>query len=295
MLVPGKPVTLSWSNPTGQRFELIVAVDDGYLFSVTQRVVNLGTAPVAVTPFGLVSRAAKSSDASSWTSHVGPISFLGAKADYNIDWDTLDEDRSGVTRDSRGGWLGFTDKYWLTALAPANGSPIAASFRKSATGAYQADYAGAATIIAPGQAVSGRTRLFAGAKEKAWLDRYEAGGIMKLSKSIDWGWFEWFMRPIFSLLQWLFQVTGNFGVAIICLTFIVRLLMFPIADKQFRSMAGMRTLQPKMKALQEKYKDDKPRLQQETLALYKRRRSIPLPAACRSCSRFRSSTRSTRC
>jgi YidC/Oxa1 family membrane protein insertase len=275
MLVPGKPVTLSWSNPTGQRFELIVAVDDGYLFSVTQRVVNLGTAPVAVTPFGLVSRAAKSSDASSWTSHVGPISFLGAKADYNIDWDTLDEDRSGVTRDSRGGWLGFTDKYWLTALAPANGSPIAASFRKSATGAYQADYAGAATIIAPGQAVSGRTRLFAGAKEKAWLDRYEAGGIMKLSKSIDWGWFEWFMRPIFSLLQWLFQVTGNFGVAIICLTFIVRLLMFPIADKQFRSMAGMRTLQPKMKALQEKYKDDKPRLQQETLALYKSEKINP--------------------
>jgi YidC/Oxa1 family membrane protein insertase len=274
-LVPGKPVTLSWTNPTGQRFELIVAIDDGYLFTVRQRVVNLGAAPVAVTPFGLVSRAAKSSDASSWTSHVGPISFLGAKADYNIDWDTLDEDRSGVTRDSRGGWLGFTDKYWLTALAPANGAPIAASFRKSAAGAYQADYAGAPTIVAPGQAVSGETRLFAGAKEKSWLDRYEAAGIMKLSKSIDWGWFEWFMRPIFSLLQWLFQVTGNFGVAIICLTFIVRLLMFPIADKQFRSMAGMRTLQPKMKAIQEKYKDDKPRLQQETLALYKAEKINP--------------------
>ena len=142
-LTPGKPVTLSWTNPTGQRFELIVSVDEGYLFTVRQRVANLGAAPVAVTPYGLVSRAAKSADASSWTSHVGPISFLGAKADYDIDWETLDEDRAGVTRDSRGGWLGFTDKYWLTALAPANGAPIAASFRKSASGAYQADYAGA--------------------------------------------------------------------------------------------------------------------------------------------------------
>ena len=278
-LSPGKPVTLSWSNPTGQRFELIVSIDEGYLFSVRQRVVNLGAAPVAVTPFALVSRAAKSSDASSWTSHVGPISFLGAKAEYGIDWETLDEDRSGVTRDSRGGWLGFTDKYWLTALAPANNAPIAASFRKSATGAYQADYAAAPTIVAPGQAVSGDTRLFAGAKEKNWLDRYETAGIPKLSKSIDWGWFEWFMRPIFSLLQWLFLITGNFGVAIICLTFIVRLLMFPIADKQFRSMAGMRTIQPKMKALQEKHKDDKPRLQQETLKLYQAEKINPV-AGC---------------
>jgi YidC/Oxa1 family membrane protein insertase len=274
-LTPGKPVTLSWTNPTGQKYELIVAVDDGYLFTVRQRVTNLGAAPVAVTPFGLVSRAAKSSDASSWTSHVGPISFLGSKADYKTDWETLDEDRSGITRDSKGGWLGFTDKYWLTALAPAGNSPISASFRKSATGAYQADYAGTPTIVAPGQAVTGETRLFAGAKEKALLDRYEAAGITKLTKSIDWGWFEWFMRPIFSLLQWLFHVTGNFGVAIICLTFIVRLLMFPIADKQFRSMAGMRTLQPKMKALQEKFKDDKPRLQQETLKLYQAEKINP--------------------
>ena len=203
------------------------------------------------------------------------MSFLGAKADYNVDWDTLDEDKAGVTRDSRGGWLGFTDKYWLTALVPANGAPVSASFRKSASGAYQADYAGAPTIVAPGQAVSGEARLFAGAKEKQWLDRYETAGITKLSKSIDWGWFEWFMRPIFSLLQWLFHVTGNFGVAIICLTFVVRLLMFPIADKQFRSMAGMRRVQPKMKAIQERYKDDKPKLQAEMLKLYQSEKINP--------------------
>ena len=274
-LTPASPITLSWSNPTGQRFELMVSVDDGYLFTIRQRVANLGAAPVALAPYGLASRAQKSADATSWTSHVGPISFLGAKADYGVDWETLDEDRAGVTRDSRGGWLGFTDKYWLTALVPANGSPVAASFRKSGSGAYQADYAGSPTIVAPGQAVSGETRLFAGAKEKAWLDRYESGGIIKLSKSIDWGWFEWFMRPLFSLLNWLFAVTGNFGVAIICLTFIVRLLMFPIADKQFRSMAGMRRVQPKMKAIQERFKDDKPKLQSEMLQLYKSEKINP--------------------
>ncbi|MEO5810287.1 MAG: membrane protein insertase YidC [Sphingomicrobium sp.] len=274
-LTPGHPVTLSWSNPTGQKFELIVAVDEGYLFTIDQRVTNLAPTAVAVRPYGLVSRATQSADPSTWTNHVGPISFLAGKADYGVNWKTLDEDKAGVTRDSRGGWLGFTDKYWLTALVPASDAQVAASFRKGDSGAYQADYAAAPIIVAPGQAVSGESRFFAGAKEKPWLDTYESAGITKLSKSIDWGWFEWFMRPIFDLLQWLFHATGNFGVAIICLTFIVRALMFPIADKQFKSMAGMRRVQPKMKAIQERHKEDKPRLQQEMLKLYQEEKINP--------------------
>ena len=269
LLAPGRPVTLSWTNSTGQRFEQIVSVDEDYLFTVRQRVANLGPGAVGLRTWGLVSRAEKSADPTSWTSHVGPIAFLGGEADYGIDWETLDEDKSGITRDSRGGWLGFTDKYWLTALAPAANAPVDASLRKSATGAYQADYAGAPFILAPGQAVTSETRLFAGAKEKKLLDRYESQGIASLSKSIDWGWFEWFMRPIFDLLNKLFELTGNFGVAIICLTLIVRLIMYPIADKQFKSFAAMRRLQPKMKDIQERYKEDKPRLQQEMLKLYK--------------------------
>ncbi len=274
-LSPGKPVTLNWTNPTGQRFEQIISVDDGYLFTIKQRVANLSAGAITLRTYGLVSRADKSKDVTSWTSHVGPINFLGGVADYGVDWDTLDEDKAGVTRDSRGGWLGFTDKYWLTALVPASGAPVEASLRKSATGAYQADYAGQPFTVAPGQAVSNEVRLFAGAKEKKWLDVYEAAGITKLSKSIDWGWFEWFMRPIFDLLNWLFKVTGNFGVAIICLTLIVRTLMYPIADRQFRSMAAMRRIAPKMKALQERWKDDKPRQQQEILKLYKDEKANP--------------------
>ena len=127
--------------------------------------------------------------------------------------------------------------------------------------------------------MTGTSRLFAGAKEKALLDRYEAAGIPYLSKAIDWGWFEWFMRPIFDLLMWLFKLTGNFGVAIICLTLIVRLLMYPIADKQFRSFAGMRKIQPRMKELQERHKDDRARMQQEILKLYQQEKVNPM-AGC---------------
>jgi YidC/Oxa1 family membrane protein insertase len=149
------------------------------------------------------------------------------------------------------------------------------SFRHSEAGPYQADVAAPQRVVAPGQTEQFQVRIFAGAKKKSALDRYETAGIDKLSKSIDWGWFEWFMRPIFDLLNWLFKVTGNFGVAIICLTFIVRLLMFPIADRQFKSMAGMRRVQPKLKAIQERYKDDKPRLQQEMLKLYQAEKINP--------------------
>ncbi|MDV3257954.1 MAG: membrane protein insertase YidC [Sphingomonas sp.] len=275
VLTPAKPVTLSWDNGSGQRFELIVSVDDGFLFTTRQRLVNNGSSPVAVRTFGLASRANKSPDPSSWTQHIGPISFLGGKANYEIDWETLDENKAGVTVDSRGGWLGFTDKYWLTALVPASGAPVEASIRKSDSGAYQADYASTPFLVGPGKAVTAKAQLFSGAKEKKFLDRYENEGITSLSKSIDWGWFEWFMRPIFNLLNWLFGVLGNFGLAIIALTVIVRLILFPVADKQFRSMAGMRRVQPKMKALQERYKDDKPRLQQEMLKLYQEEKINP--------------------
>jgi YidC/Oxa1 family membrane protein insertase len=208
--------------------------------------------------------------------HVGPIGFLDGAANYSINWDTLEEaGPNGERFDSRGGWLGFTDKYWLTALAPAQDAAISASFRKSPSGPYQADFARQPIVVPPGQAIAIESHLFAGAKEKGLLDRYEAMGIPKLSKAIDWGWFEWFMRPIFDLLNWLFKQIGNFGVAIICLTLIVRGLMFPIAQKQFQSMAAMRKVQPKMKALQERYKDDKPRQQQEILKLYQTEKINP--------------------
>ena len=275
VLVPGRPVTLSWTNPTGQRFEIVVSVDENYLFTVQQRVSNPTANAISVRPFGLISRANKSNDPDSWTVHVGPIGVFNDAAEYGVDWDTLDEESSGRQYSTSGGWLGFTDSYWLTALAPAGNETFAASFRKAPSGAYQADFSDAPVVVAPNQAVTTETRLFAGAKEKALLDQYEELGIPKLSKAIDWGWFEWFMRPIFDLLNWLFKIIGNFGVAIICLTLIVRGIMFPIADKQFKSMAAMRKIQPKLKAIQERFKDDKPKLQQEMLKLYQQEKINP--------------------
>jgi YidC/Oxa1 family membrane protein insertase len=133
--------------------------------------------------------------------------------------------------------------------------------------------------VPPGRAVTVEQRFFAGAKEVSVLDGYEAQGIAGFDRAIDWGWFVWFEKPIFYLLDWLFTHIGNFGVAIICLTIIVRALLFPIAQKQFASMASMRKVQPKMKALQERYKDDKPRLQQEMMQLYKTEKVNPL-AGC---------------
>jgi YidC/Oxa1 family membrane protein insertase len=276
VLSPGKPVTLSWTNPTGQRFEQVISVDNDYLFMVQQRVVNTGSAPVAVRPFGLVSRATKSADVDSWTIHVGPIGFLNDKANYEVNWETLDEaGPNGEQFTSNGGWVGFTDKYWLTALAPAGDAPITATLRKSPSGGYQADFADAPTMVAPGQAIEQNTRLFAGAKELDTLNAYQNAGIPGLTRAIDWGWFRFFMIPIFQLLVWLFHATGNFGVAIICLTLIVRAIMYPIADKQFRSMASMRKVQPKMKAIQERFKDDKQRQQQEILKLYQAEKINP--------------------
>jgi YidC/Oxa1 family membrane protein insertase len=276
-LTPGKPVTLSWTNPTGQRFDLLVSVDDGYLFTVTQKVSNLGGGPVAVRPFGLLSRANAGPDAKSdgWTHHVGPMSVIDGRSDYDVNYSTLDED--GAQRfTGNSGWVGFTDKYWLTALAPAGDAPLNASLRRGQGTSYQADYALDPAIVAPGRATQATTHLFAGAKEKKWLDAYEASGAVPvISDSIDWGWFEFFMRPIFALLIWLFHTIGNFGWAIIALTFIVRLLMYPIFDRQFRSMAGMRAMQPKMKELQERHKDDKTKMQQELLELYKREKINP--------------------
>jgi len=272
-LAPGKPVALTWTNPAGLKFEIDAAIDDQYLFTVAQKVTNASAAPIAVRPYLFASRAGRSHDVSSPTVHVGPISVADGKADYDVSWQAVRDAGPALNFASSQGWIGFTDKYWLTALIP-NGATTN-DFRHSDAGPYHADAAAEQKIVQPGQTLVFKSRVFSGAKEKKALDAYENAGIEKLSKSIDWGWFEWFMRPIFNLLNWLFQVTGNFGVAIICLTLIVRGLMYPIAAKQFRSMAGMRKIQPKMKAIQERYKDDKARLQQEMLKLYQQEKINP--------------------
>lgn len=278
-LTPQTPVTLRWNNGAGQLFEIGLSVDNDYMFTVRQKVSNTGVGTVGVRPYGYISRDGVPVHPDSWTIHVGPMGVFNGAANYDVNFSTVDEEGQ-VPFTGKGGWIGFTDLYWLSALIPDQTATVDAKFRKGSGQQYQADYTVAPAILAPGKAATQTSRLFVGAKETQLLDTYmDEGGVQLFDRAIDWGWFIWFEKPIFYLLDWLFRYFGNFGVAIICLTFIVRGIMYPIAQKQFASMASMRAVQPKLKALQEKHKDDKPKLQKEMMELYKREKVNPL-AGC---------------
>ncbi|MET0360160.1 MAG: membrane protein insertase YidC, partial [Sphingobium sp.] len=282
-LTPTTPVTLRWDNGTGQRFLIKLSVDQDYMITAVQTVQNGGKGTVGVRPYAYVSRRGMPKDQDTWTIHVGPMGVFNGAANYDVDFKNLDKE--GPQKfSSTGGWVGFTDHYWLAAVIPDQAAPFDATFRKGDGGQYQADFSGKTGLIAPGKTLSTSSRIFVGAKETQLLERYQDGangvqGVAKFDRAIDWGWFYWFEKPIFYLLDWLFRAIGNFGVAIICLTFIVRGLMFPVAQRQFASMAAMRAVQPKMKAIQEKYKNDKPKQQQEIMELYKKEKVNPL-AGC---------------
>jgi YidC/Oxa1 family membrane protein insertase len=282
LLAPGRPVTLTHVNASGQTFRIRLAIDDNYMITADQSVANAGAGPVAVRPFSLIKQTGLPAEPDSWTVHIGPMGVFNGVAEYDVNFEDLDEaGPQGRSFTSTGGWLGFTDKYWLRALAPAPGARVSASFRTIGDKTYLAAFTPAdQTVLAPGRAASTTTRFFAGAKEVGVLQAYERElNIAQFDKAIDWGWFAFFERPIFWLLDWLFKAAGNFGVAIILLTLIVRLAMYPIAQRQFASMAAMRVLQPKVKALQDRHKDDKAKLQQEMLALYKSEKVNPF-AGC---------------
>lgn len=278
-LTPTTPVKLTTSNGT-QRFIIELSVDDGYMFTVRQRVANLGDKPISLAGYGFLYRYGPGKDHDTWTIHAGPVASYNGTVDYGVNYDTV-KDEGAKSFDSTGGWVGYTDIYWLTALVPDQGMNVALKFRPAGGTATQAQFEpAAARQVGPGQMVTQTSRFFAGAKDINLLDDYEEkGGIRQFGKAIDWGWFEVFEKPIFHYLHWLFRMVNNFGLAIILLTLTVRLLLFPIAQRQFASMASMRALQPKMKAIQERYKDDKPRQQQEIMKLYKDEKVNPL-AGC---------------
>ena len=277
-LAPGKPVTLTWDNGEGQRFTQRFSIDQYYMLTVAQTVANTGEGSVAVQPYAFLNRTSRTASQDTWNVHSGPIGLFGGAVDFDWNYDDVDEERT-VTPEGAAGWIGFTDIYWLSALIPQDGARVSGDFRALGEEAYRADLLYDPVTVPAGRQVTRTTRLFAGAKESQVLDHYEDGGVTNFGRAIDWGWFRWIMYPIFWLLRELYALTGNFGVAIMLLTVVVRALMFPIAQKQFASMAQMRAVQPKMKALQERHKDDKPRLQQEMAKLYKDEKVNPL-AGC---------------
>ncbi|WP_404338194.1 membrane protein insertase YidC [Sphingomonas sp. MMS12-HWE2-04] len=294
VLKPGTPVTLRWDNSTGQRFSVRFSVDDNYLFTAEQSVANLGSAPVSVRPYSLLSRTGVPTDPDSWTNHIGPLGAFANGANYDISYKNLEGQEPGFFSkifgtsakagenafNVKGGWIGFGDKYWLSALIPDQKLQVNAAFRPAQGDTFQADAALPKIEIPAGKRIVTTSHVFAGAKEVRALDHYESSlGVAHFGNAIDWGWFQILEKPIFYYLGWLFHLVGNFGIAIILLTITIRGLLFPIAQKQFASMAKMRLLQPKMKAVQERYKDDKQRQQQEVMKLYKDEKVNPL-AGC---------------
>jgi YidC/Oxa1 family membrane protein insertase len=277
-LTPQSPVTVTWNNSTGQAFAIRYAIDTDYMITATATMANRGEAPVAVKPFALLNRTDKTAAVDGWNIHSGPFGAFNGEVSFGPDYDDLGDARE-IANSGRTNWIGFTDIYWMSTLIPDSARATSA-FRSLSEHIYRADVVYEPQIVAPGQSLTRTTRLFAGAKESPVLDRYEQDlGIANFGLAIDWGWFRWFEKPIFWLLTWLFDLVKNFGVAIILLTVIVRAIMFPIAQRQFASMAQMRAIQPKMKALQERYKDDKPKLQEETMKLYREEKVNPL-AGC---------------
>ncbi|GMN14013.1 membrane protein insertase YidC [Altererythrobacter sp. MTPC7] len=280
-LSAGSPVTLSHDNGEGQQFRIALSIDENYMITAQQTVANTGSGPIVARPFATVTRTDALASLDTWLAHSGPMGVFGDSADYGPDYEDLAEEgvvnpEGGTTR-----WIGFSDIYWLSALVPQSGSNPDGAFRALDDTTFRADVIYQPATIGAGRQVTRTTQLFAGAKESAVLDAYEDGGIEKFGLAIDWGWFRWFEKPLLWLLRTLFEAVGNFGVAIILLTVIVRGLMFPIAQKGFASMAAMKAIQPKMKVLQERYKDDKQRQQQEMSKLFKDEGINPL-AGCLS-------------
>ena len=271
------PVTLTWDNGAGQVFTIRFTIDRHYMITAQQSVANASGAPVIVQPYSFINRTSLTASQDTWTVHSGPIGAFNDAVDFSNDY--KDVAKAGkVTPAGKPDWIGFTDIYWFAALIP-QADAVTADFLAQDPEHYRADLIYGPVTVPAGKVVTRTTRLFAGAKESDVLNAYEDAGIPKFGLAIDWGWFRWFEIPIFWLLQHLYRLVGNFGVAIILLTFIIRGLMFPVAQKQFASMAQMRAVQPKMKALQERYKDDKQQLQQEMAKLYREEKINPL-AGC---------------
>jgi YidC/Oxa1 family membrane protein insertase len=282
-LTAEKAVNLTYDNGAGLIFHRTLAVDDQYMFTVTQSVENKGAEPVTLYPYELVSRHGKPVVSGYAVLHEGFVGVVGDSGVKENSYDGIEKEPQATQHlDGTGGWLGFTDKYWATAVIPDQQVPIKGRYLSYGTGSkiYQVDQQGEARTIAPGATLAVNSRLFAGAKVSDLLDQYETGlGIKKFDLLIDWGWFYFITRPMFKLIDFFYRLIGNFGLAILCVTLLVKIVFFPLANRSYMSMARMKAMQPQMKALQERYKDDRAKQQQELMALYKREKINPV-AGC---------------
>ena len=279
-LTPTTPVTLSWDNGQGLVFTRKVSVDKDYMFTVSTSVDNKGTAPVSLVPYALINREGTPKTSGYSVLHEGYIGYVG-NAEDEIAYNKIEKETNSLKKASGvGGWAGFTDQYWATAIVPDQSKTFEADF--SATGSTEKTYQTAtfdpALAIAPGASATTTSRLFAGAKVVSMLNAYEKDlGIKQFNLMIDWGTYLWFFtQKMFWLLNSIYKIVGNYGLAIILVTFLVKLVFFPLANRSYMSMAKMKAVQPQLAALKERYPDDKVKQQQEMMAIYKREKIQPI-------------------
>ncbi|OAN55188.1 membrane protein insertase YidC [Paramagnetospirillum marisnigri] len=277
-LTPDNKLVLTWDNGEGLRFVRTIAVDADYMFAVSQRVENYGAKPVSLHPFAVLARTGTPAVAGMYILHEGPLGvFDGTLKEIKYD----DLKKEGTNRyETSGGWAGITDKYWLAALVPPAKTKVTGRFvhqRVDNTERWQVDYLAPARMVEPGKAEEAGFHLFAGAKQVSLLDKYsDTLGIDRFDLAIDFGWFYFLTKPFFYLLQVLHDALGNMGLAILALTVVLKLAMFPLANKSYVAMSKMKKLQPQVQALQTRFGDDKVRLQQEMMALYKAEKVNPV-------------------
>jgi len=288
-LSPNSPVILSWTNKENITFLINLSIDNNYMFSVSQQVINNSSTNLEIYPYRLIKRINTPKTINFFILHEGLISLTNDELlEKNYD-DLLDDCNSNIsTKDSycdvktQGGWLGFTDKYWMSVLIPDPNEPINVNYRHGNNGrdSYRAGYVGQIFKVLPGESITYNGQIFAGAKNLDILNNYSKQlSIPRFTDAIDWGWFAFLTKPISYAINWFYSYVGNFGLAIIAFTILMRLILFPLAHASFKSMAKMKKLQPDMQRLKETYPNDRQKMQQELMALYKREGANPV-AGC---------------
>jgi YidC/Oxa1 family membrane protein insertase len=278
-LAVGKPVTLTWDNGEGLVFTRQIAIDDQYVFTVTQGVSNSTAAPVTLYPFARIQRQDTPKIAGYYVFYEGMLGFLDGKL-QEIHYSDVAEAKEPTVVDSTGGWLGFTDQYWSTAVVPDQSKAITTRFQHQQSNGrdlYQTDYTGRDPIVVqPGATALYQDQVFTGPKVVKTINHIgEKYKIQSFDYMIDWGWFEIITKPMFYLLDWIKGLVGNFGLAILITTVLVKLAVFPLANKSYASMSKMKKLAPEMAKLKELYPDDRVKQQQGMMELYKREKVSP--------------------
>ncbi|ADE29560.1 membrane protein insertase YidC [Rickettsia prowazekii] len=282
VLSPEKPVNLFWINEDGIKFLVTITVDKNYLFTIEQTIINNSDKELPVQSYGLINRKYISLEKAVNILHQGPIGCI----DENLkeySYDDIKDKKSTKFALSKVDWIGITDKYWLSSLIPDKSSRYSSNFNyalKQGTERYQVDFISPVQVIKPGENLSIKSRIFAGAKKVDLLDEYEKSYDIKLfDRAIDFGWFYIITKPVFYAMNFFYGYVGNFGISILIVTVIIKLLMFTLANKSYRSMKKMKNLQPEIDRIKNLYNNDKARLNQEIMALYKKEKVNPV-AGC---------------